>query len=47
MVTYIKLAPDAMDAAEVVKLCRPAELSFQQIIFNMPNVHEIEPKTDW
>jgi F420-dependent oxidoreductase-like protein len=44
VVTYIKLAPDAMDATEVIELCRKlAELGFQHVIFNMPNVHEIKP----
>jgi F420-dependent oxidoreductase-like protein len=44
VVTYIKLAPDAMDTAEVIGICRQlADLGFQHVIFNMPNVHEIEP----
>jgi F420-dependent oxidoreductase-like protein len=42
--TYIKLAPDAMDTTEVIELCRQlADLGFQHVIFNMPNVHEIKP----
>ena len=42
--TYIKLAPDAMKTSEVIALCRMlADLGFQHVIFNMPNVHEIEP----
>ena len=44
VVTYIKLAPDAMDTTEVVGICRQlADLGFQHVIFNMPNVHEIKP----
>ena len=44
VVTYIKLAPDAMDTTEVIELCRQlADLGFQHVIFNIPNVHEIEP----
>ena len=40
----IKLAPDAMSAEELVEVCRElAEMGFQHVIFNMPNVHEIEP----
>ena len=43
-VTYIKLAPDAMITDEVISLCRQLrDLGFEHIIFNMPNVHEIEP----
>ena len=42
--TYIKLAPDAMDTTEVIRICRQlADLGFQHVIFNMPNVHEIKP----
>jgi hypothetical protein len=44
IVTYIKLAPGATDTAEVIELCRGlTDLGFQQVIFNMPNVHEIKP----
>jgi len=44
VVTYIKLAPDAMNATKVIKLCRElSDLGFQHVIFNMPNVHEIRP----
>ena len=44
VVTYIKLAPDAMDTTEVIKICRQlADLGFQHVIFNIPNVHEIKP----
>ena len=40
----IKLAPNAMSSTEVVELCQElAEIGFQHVIFNMPNVHEIEP----
>jgi len=39
----IKLAPEAMNSAEVVELCQElAEIGFQHVIFNMPNVHEIK-----
>jgi len=44
VVTYIKLAPDAMHTTEVIEICRQlADLGFQHVIFNMPNVHEIAP----
>jgi len=40
----IKLAPNAMNTAEIVELCQElAKIGFKHIIFNMPNVHEIEP----
>jgi len=40
----IRLAPDAMTSAEIVKLCQGlAKIGIQQVIFNMPNVHEIVP----
>lgn len=40
----IKLSPDAMTAAEVVELCQGlSEIGIQHVIFNMPNVHEIQP----
>jgi len=40
----IKLAPEAMNPTEVVELCQElAEIGIQHVIFNMPNVHEIEP----
>jgi F420-dependent oxidoreductase-like protein len=40
----IKLAPKAMQPAEVVELCQGlAEMGFHHVIFNMSNVHEIEP----
>jgi len=40
----IKIAPDAMNSAEVIELCREfGELGIQHVIFNMPNVHEIKP----
>ena len=36
--------PEAMNSTQVVELCQGlAEMGFQQVIFNMPNVHEIEP----
>jgi F420-dependent oxidoreductase-like protein len=38
------LAPGQMSPAQVVQLCRDqAALGIQQVIFNMPNVEEIEP----
>jgi alkanesulfonate monooxygenase SsuD/methylene tetrahydromethanopterin reductase-like flavin-dependent oxidoreductase (luciferase family) len=40
----IKIAPGAMTSTEVVALClRLARIGIKHIIFNMPNVHEIEP----
>lgn len=40
----IEIAPDAMATAEIVELCQElAETGFDQVIFNMPNVHEIKP----
>ena len=40
----IKLAPEAMNSTQFAELCQElAEMGFQQVIFNMPNVHEIEP----
>ena len=41
---YVRLAPDAQDSGEVTELCQGlARLGIQHVIFNMPNVHEIEP----
>lgn len=38
------LAPEKMSAADVIQQCRAlAALGIQQVIFNMPNVHEIKP----
>ncbi len=40
----IHLAPEKMDAKYVIDQCRTlAGLGFQQVIYNMPNVHEITP----
>ncbi len=40
----LRLAPDAMSAAEVVEVCHElAEMGIQQVIYNIPNVHEIAP----
>ncbi len=40
----VHLAPEAMSAAQVIETCRGlADLGFQHLIFNMPNVHEIKP----
>lgn len=42
--TYIKLASDAQNSKEIISLCHDlAELNISHVIFNMPNVHEIEP----
>jgi F420-dependent oxidoreductase-like protein len=44
VVTYIKLGPGAMSAADVIDLCVAlAELGFSHVIFNMPDVHTIRP----
>lgn len=38
------LAPGQMSTADVIKLCRDqAAVGIQHVIFNMPNIHEIEP----
>jgi len=40
----IQVAPEAMNSVQVIELCRElADLGFQHVIFNMPNVHEIRP----
>ncbi|MBI4671446.1 MAG: TIGR03560 family F420-dependent LLM class oxidoreductase [Chloroflexi bacterium] len=40
----ISLVPDGMSAPDIVEACHAlAELGFQHVILNMPNVHEIEP----
>ena len=40
----IRIAPDAMSVDAVIDLCRElAQMGFQHVIFNMPNVHEIKP----
>jgi alkanesulfonate monooxygenase SsuD/methylene tetrahydromethanopterin reductase-like flavin-dependent oxidoreductase (luciferase family) len=40
----IKIAPNAMTARDVIELCKEfAQLGFQHVIFNMPNVHEVDP----
>jgi len=42
--TFIKLAPDEQDASEVIDLCRElSDLGINYVIFNIINVHEIEP----
>jgi F420-dependent oxidoreductase-like protein len=42
--TYVKVAPNAQLPSEVVALCRElADLGIEHVIFNMPNMHEIEP----
>lgn len=42
--TYVKVAPNAQHSSEVVSLCRElADLGIEHVIFNMPNVHEINP----
>jgi alkanesulfonate monooxygenase len=38
------LAPDRTNAREIIEKCRAlADIGIQQVIFNMPNVHEITP----
>jgi alkanesulfonate monooxygenase SsuD/methylene tetrahydromethanopterin reductase-like flavin-dependent oxidoreductase (luciferase family) len=40
----VNLAPDGMTAEGVVELCRGlGEAGIEHLIFNIPNVHEIEP----
>jgi len=40
----IRIAPGEMGSEDVVSLCRELNgLGFDHVIFNMPNVHEIEP----
>lgn len=42
--TYIKLAPDAMNSAEIVQICKKlADVGCQHLVFNMPNVDDIKP----
>ncbi len=40
----VELAPGAMSADQVIDMCRDlGEAGIEHLIFNMPNVHEIEP----
>ncbi len=40
----VNLAEDGMTAEEVVEMCRELnDAGIQHLIFNMPNVHEINP----
>lgn len=40
----VNLSPGEMTAAQVIEMCRRlADLGFQHVIFNMPNVAEIKP----
>jgi F420-dependent oxidoreductase-like protein len=40
----VHLASEGMNATQVIEACRSlADIGIQQVIFNMPNVHEIEP----
>ena len=40
----VKVAPGAMSVSEIAERCdRLSEMGFQQVIFNMPNAHEIKP----
>ena len=40
----VQLAPGAMSAPQVIEKCRSmAGIGIQHAIFNMPNVHEIQP----
>jgi len=44
IVTYIKLSPDMMSAADVIQVCRDfADMGFGYVIFVILNAHEIEP----
>jgi F420-dependent oxidoreductase-like protein len=44
VVTYILLAKDRQQPADIVELCKNlADMGFQHTIFIMPNVYEIEP----
>ncbi|MBA3491765.1 MAG: LLM class F420-dependent oxidoreductase, partial [Rubrobacteraceae bacterium] len=40
----VHLGPESMSSDEVVEVCREmSEAGIEHLIFNMPNVHEIEP----
>jgi alkanesulfonate monooxygenase SsuD/methylene tetrahydromethanopterin reductase-like flavin-dependent oxidoreductase (luciferase family) len=40
----IKLAPDAPSVSQVIEVCHElAKMGFQQVIYIMPNIHEIKP----
>lgn len=40
----LKLAPDAMSVSEVIEVCHElAEMGFQQVIYNLPDTHELRP----
>ncbi len=40
----VNLAPEGMTSGQVIEHCREmSEAGIQHLIFNMPNVHEIEP----
>ena len=42
--TYIEISPEGMKKKEVLDLCKKlSNAGCQHAIFNMPNVHEIEP----
>lgn len=42
--TYIKLAPEAMNPEEIIAICQKlSDVGCQHLVFNMPNVDEIEP----
>jgi F420-dependent oxidoreductase-like protein len=44
VVTYAKLAPGAQTPEEILQLCHDlGAMGFEHIIFNLPNVDEIEP----
>ncbi len=44
VVTYALIGPNCQSSAEILDLCyRLSELGFTHVIFNMPNVDEIEP----
>jgi F420-dependent oxidoreductase-like protein len=40
----VEIAPEAMSPDDVIELCRElSDIGVRQVIFNMPNVHEIKP----
>jgi len=40
----IRLSPQAMNSNDVLTLCQDlAEIGIQHVIFNMPNLHQLEP----
>lgn len=40
----VEFGPNAMSANEVVEVCHElSDMGFQQVIYNMPNIHEVTP----